>query len=127
MEYIYIYTHIYIYIYLQKYDPGAAGPPPPPQWFPRPLQSGSGCSYGFIPALCGCGGGNAFIPPCGVAVVVVMLSSTPCGVAAGVVMVSSTPWGVAVVLVVMVVVIVVRLHCHVEVWGARLTSTKSWV
>ena len=40
---------------------------------------------------CGCGGGNGFIPLCGVAVVVVvMVSSTPCGVAVAVVMVSST-------------------------------------
>ena len=31
---------------------------------------------------CDCGGGNGFIPPCGVAVVVVMVSSTPCGMAA---------------------------------------------
>ena len=38
------------------------------------------------------------------------------------VMVSSTPCCVAVVLV-MVVVMVIRLHCHIEVLGARRTST----
>ena len=40
---------------------------------------------------CGCGGGNSFIPPRGVAVVVVMISSPPCGVAVVVVLVSSPP------------------------------------
>ena len=44
-----------------------------------------------------------------------MVSSTPCGVA-------EVDCGVAEVLV-MVVVMVIRLHCHVEVLGARLTST----
>ena len=82
---------------------------------------------------CGCGGGNCFIhplwvemvssTPCGVAVVVGMVSSTHCGVAAALVMVSSTPCGVAVVEVMVVVVMLIRLHCHVEVLGARLTST----
>ena len=65
-------------------------------------------------------------------VVVAMVSSTPCGVAVVVEMVSSTPCGVAVVdsgssgvavVPVMEVVMVIRLHCHVEVLGTRLTST----
>ena len=60
------------------------------------------------PLWCGCGGGNGLIHPlyCGPSLIVV--SSTPCGVA---------------LVLVMVVVMVTRLHCHVEVLGARLTST----
>ena len=60
--------------------------PPSPPMVTSPIQSGCGCSYGFI-------------PPCGVAVVVIMVSCTPCGVAVVVVMVSSIPCGVAVVVV----------------------------
>ena len=70
-----------------------------------PLWGGCGGGNGFIhPLWCGCGGGNgfggngggnAFIHPHGVAVVVVM-----------------------------VVVMVIRLQGHVEVLGARLTSTR---
>ena len=87
------------------------------------------------PLCCGCGGGNGFIHPglavvvvmvssslCGVAVVVVLVSATLCGVAVVVVMVASPACGVAVV-VVMVVVMVIRLQDQVEGLGARLAST----
>ena len=123
--------------YLCMYDPGATGPP-------LPLPNGSppfrvAVVVVMLSALlwCGCGGGgNAFIPSCGVAVVVmVMLSSTPCGVAVVAVTVSSTPCGVAVVVVMVsstlcglavVVVVLSSTACGVAVVVVMVSSTPLW-
>ena len=128
---IYICTYIYMYIYIYR-DPGAAGPPPPPS-NGLPLFRVAVVVVTVSSPPCGVAGVVVMLscPPGGVAVVVVTVSSTPCGVAVVVVMVSihpvvwswltvvsSTPCGVAVALV-RAVVMVTRLHCHVQDFGCQ--------
>ena len=80
------------------YDPGTAGPPLPPPSPPMFPPYSEWLTVSCPPLWRGCGGAHAFIPPGGVAVVVVTISYPPCGVAVALAMVSSTPCGVAVVV-----------------------------
>ena len=77
--YIYLYRYTNIYIYWYMYIWSGCGRPPPPQWFPPLFKVAvvevTVSSLSVVWLRC------FHSPLSGVAVVVVVVSSTPCGVA----------------------------------------------